>query len=130
MAIERFTEYERGGVFSYLQNITMEPNVGTMVQALWTISASHCQLPLQDIEDILQEIGCPMWLLALPVDPNGEFVAKLPHTDEREYPYYINIFIGTEHEMTEQLLYVGMTPKESYALLPQSGILQPHLRRG
>jgi hypothetical protein len=130
MSQETFFPEQTEAIRLLLKRIDHLKSVEVVSQASIEISSLFKTHPFMEMEKILREIHSDTYLIAVPLigDMAGEFSTMLPHSQDKEYPYYLWICVNGEGEAREKLLEVETNPARNMVDLGNTGLLVP--RRG
>lgn len=119
---ERFDPTERAAVFEIIKDAISERSMASFNNAIHGISRQFGKVDLSEIDTMLRDdLGTPVYLLAMPVSELADTVSLLPHSGDHEYPYFVFSCIG-KPEITRWLGQLNITREENAQRLKNTGI--------
>lgn len=79
--------------------------------------------PTAVVELVLREMKSPFYLLAVPMARvDKQYIATLPHSGNREYPFCVNVIDSVRHSVAENYDVLKTTEKQNLIDLGNAGL--------
>lgn len=120
-----FSLEDRSTISDYLKRVDQYRDAKVIGRALAEISMEFGRLNLRELFDILRKQQSSTFFVALPISDQPEYVSRLPHSGEQEYPYYLYICVKDEQEYLRKLEEQELSPGLNLQRFDTTGLLVP-----
>lgn len=100
-------------------------DAAVMGRMLAEISKELRVAPLAEIEAHFRSKGSDTYFIGLDAKEMPEFESQLPHSGDKEYPYYLWIEVNGAEEAKKVLEMHGLSEEENRGRLGETGMLVP-----
>jgi hypothetical protein len=125
MVMEKFNEHEKAAVTWYIRKLDQVRDAAVFGQGILEISKRFGKVDLQEVERILRTHKSLTTLISLSVDTMPQYESMLPHSGQKKFPFYLYMTVNGDKEAEEMLRQIGLTSKENFERLPETGMLVP-----